>query len=66
MILQQKNKLKKIFIEACLVYHAVLVSGVQHSDSDIDIKIHIYIFQILLHSRLLQDIEYSSLICIGY
>ena len=44
----------------------MLVSGVQQSDSYIYIytRTHIYVcilFQILLHSRLLEDIEYTSL-----
>ena len=42
-------------IEVQLIYNIMLVSGIQQSNSDT------YIFQILLHYRLLQDIEYSSL-----
>ena len=51
----------KIFIEIYLIYNAVLVSNVQQSDSIIHKYTNIFLFYILLHYRLLQDIEYSSL-----
>ena len=38
--------------------NVVLVSGVQQSDS----VIHIYLFQVIFPYRLLQNIEYSSLL----
>ena len=43
-----------------LIYNAVLVSGLQQSDSVINIHIHI-LFHILFHYGLSQDIEYSFL-----
>ena len=45
-----------------MIYHVVLVLGVQQSDSVICISIHVSIlFQMLFPFRLLQNIEQSSL-----
>lgn len=41
-------------IEIYLIYNIALVSGVQHSDSDFSL-------QIIVHHRLLWDVEYNSL-----
>ena len=50
------------FFEVYLIYN---VSSVQQSYSvtvqQSDLDIHMYIFQIIFHYKLLQDIEYSSL-----
>ena len=48
--------LKKNFVGIELIYNAVLVSGVQQSDSGIHIRISI-LFQIHLPSRLFQGTE---------
>ena len=45
-------------IQGQLIYHAVLISAVQQSDSAIHIDTF---FHILCHDGLPQDIEYSSL-----
>ena len=50
----------RILIEVQLIYNDALISVVQQNDSVIDIY-NVYIFQILLQYKLLQDIEYSSL-----
>ena len=39
----------------------MLLSDEQQSNSDMDMHIYFFLFQILFHYRLLQDIEYSSL-----
>ena len=48
------------FIEAELIYNAVLISSVQQSDSIIHVYIHLHI---LFHYDLSNDFEYSSLCC---
>ena len=53
-------------IEVYLIYNVVSISGIQQSDSVIQIYIYISyiyknVFQILFHFRLLQELEYSSL-----
>ena len=50
------------YIGVQLINNAVLVSGVQQSDSVIHIHVSI-LFQILFPFRLLQNIEQSSLCC---
>ena len=48
-------------IEVWLIYHTVLVSGIQQSNLVIHIHMNasILFFTMLLHYDLLQDIEYS-------
>ena len=47
--------------EVQLIYNVVLISSVQQNDSVTYICMYIFLLQILLHERLLQDVEYSSL-----
>ena len=57
---RERRTFKIFSIGLQLIYNAVLVSGVQQSDSVIHIRISI-LFQILFPFRLLQNIEQSSL-----
>ena len=51
----------KNFIKAYLIYNVVLISAIQHSNSDIHIYNIYIIFHILFHYASSLDVEHSSL-----